>query len=407
MAGPLNVPANSQRPARRSRPRRLARALAGAAAIVLALVGLVYLAAWLSLGASGVARALIWMDADVDDYKRFPARAVAATGEPHRYETGSGYPDGLPADAAPGCGDLAEMLAANDTTAFFVIKDDRLIHEQYFNGPHHDSVQTSFSVAKSFNSALIGRAIADGYIASLDDPVTDYIPELLERDGRFARITLRHLLSMSSGLRYEETGLPWSDDAQNYYAADLRRLGLQDTEIAEAPGERFHYNNFNPMLVGMVLERATGMPVATYLSQTIWQPLGAEADATWSLDSEASGFEKMESGINARAIDFVKLGSLYLHRGFWRGRQILPAAWVDESTRYSAERDASPDYQYGWWTFRDEALGDFYAAHGNKGQFIFVFPSDRLVILRQGREYGDTDWTETIPAIARQMRRSG
>ena len=131
---------------------------------------------------------------------------------------------------------------------------------------------------------------------------------------------------MSSGLRYEEHGTPWSDDTESYYAPDLRKLALTHSEIVGPPGDHWHYNNFNPpLLMGMILERATSQQVAEFLESRLWQPLGAEADASWSLDSEASGFEKMESGINARAIDFAKLGSLYLHEGEWNGRRILPA----------------------------------------------------------------------------------
>lgn len=376
--------------------------------MVAVLVGGVYLTAWLSLDVSAVARAIIWRGADVDDYRRFPARTIEAGDAPFRYETGPGYPDGLPADVAPGQADLAAMLSASRTTAFIVVKDDELVYERYFNGHGRGSIQTSFSVAKSFNSALVGCAVADGFVSGLDDPVTRYVPELLQRDERFARITIRHLLSMSSGLRYVESGTPWGDDAATYYAPDLRALGLQHTEIVEPPGRRFHYNNFNPLLLGMVLERATGKPVSTYLSEKLWKPLGAEVDATWSLDSANSGFEKMESGINARAIDFVKLGSLYLAGGSWRGRRLVPAAWVAESTRYSAETDSSLDYQYGWWTYRREGLGDYFVARGNKGQFVFVFPRQRLVISRHGIDFGGVDWMATIPAIAMRLAgRSG
>ncbi|MCR4266637.1 serine hydrolase [Nitratireductor sp. ZSWI3] len=383
---------------------RCSRGLAAAVAALAALAGLIYLAAWLSLDSSGIARSIIWMDADTDDYRRFPLRTVAS-GEAHfTFAKAPGYPDGLPANTARGHDDLASTLEESGTTAFIVIMNDRLVYERYFNGHGQDSVQTSFSVAKSFNSALIGAAIADRLIESVEDPVTKYIPELLDRDERFRAITIRHLLSMSSGLRYEETGTPWGDDTQTYYNPDLRRLAVEETEIVEAPGRRFHYNNFNPILIGMILERATGMSVSDYLSRKIWQPIGAEVAATWSLDSEATGFEKMESGINARAIDFAKLGSLYLHGGRRQGKQVLPAAWVTESTRRSDQTDTSIAYQYGWWTFNDEVLGDYFAAIGNKGQYIFVFPSGRLVIVRHGTGRGNIEWLRFIPDIARQLR---
>jgi CubicO group peptidase (beta-lactamase class C family) len=299
--------------------------------------------------------------------------------------------------------DLEAFLSSTETTAFIVVQNDRLIYEGYFNGSDHDTVQTSFSVAKSFASALVGIADEDGVI-DLEDPITDYIPELAERDVRFERITIRHLISMTSGLRYEESGTPWSDDTETYYAPDLRKLALTDTEIVEQPGERWHYNNFNPLLIGMILERATSQHVAEFMEARLWQPLGAEANATWSLDSDASGFEKMESGINARAIDFAKLGSLYLHEGEWNGKRILPAEWVRESTAVSRDFADAPPYGYWWWSFRDAELGDYFAARGNKGQYIVVIPDRRLVVVRHGLDFGGVDdWVEVIADMARAL----
>ena len=379
---------------------RRIRVFAWALSILFVAVGAIYLAAWLGKDYSTTARALIWMDSGVDDYIRFDSRQIEASPASFHYEKGHGYPDGLPDDAVTGHPDLNVMLAANKTTAFIAIQDDKLIYERYFNGHNRYSTETSFSIAKSFNSAMLGRALADHLIGSIDDPITRYLPELLQRDPRFAQITIRHLVSMSSGLRYVESGTPWGDDAKTYYAPDLRKLALEDTEIVEPPGWHFHYNNFNPLLVGLILERVTGKRVADYMSETIWRPLGAEGAATWSLDSHWSGFEKMESGINGRAIDFVKLGSVYLHRGQWGGKQVIPAEWVDQSTRYTTETDPTLKYQYGWWTFHKEGLGDYYAAIGNKGQYVFVFPRQGLVILRQGTERGSIDWPKVISEIA-------
>jgi len=373
-------------------------------ATVIVVIAGAYCLAWLNLDRSGLARSIIWMDADSDDHLRFPSRTIEAGNTPFTLGYGPGYPEGLPSTIVPGHPDLSSMLAGSETTAFIVIADGRLIYERYFDGHDRHSIQTSFSVAKSFNSALIGAAVSQGLIGSIDDPITDYIPELLRRDERFGAITIRHLLSMSSGLRYEPAGMPWGDDAKTYYDPDLRRLALEKSEIIGEPGQRFHYNNYNPLLIGIILERTTGMAVCDFLSETLWKPIGAVADASWSLDSDANGFEKMESGINALPIDLVKLGMLYLDGGVWNGNQILPADWVDQSTRRSDATDPSNGYQYGWWTFSDDTLGDYYAAAGNKGQYMFVFPQDRLVVLRLGRSLGGVDWVRTIPAIAREMR---
>ena len=254
---------------------------------------------------SQLARAVLWGESDVHDYARFPARKVAAGPTAFRFRHpagGAGVPplrtvrvleDGRPIER-----DLEQFLAASDTTAFLIVRGDTLLYEGYFNGYDHDATQTSMSIAKSVLWALVGIAVGEGRIGSVDDPITRYVPELLERDRRFERITLRHLLTMRSGIRYREEGTPWSDDTATYYAPDLRVLALERTEIVEEPGRRFHYNNYNPLLVGLALERATGMPVATYLERRLWQPLGMEADGSWSLDSRRSGFEKMESGLN-------------------------------------------------------------------------------------------------------------
>jgi beta-lactamase family protein len=390
---------------RRHKARRWVKVAVAVAVGLAALVGIVYVRAVLTLDSSTFSRALIWVDADVDDFRRFPSRRIDAPADPYVYEEAPGYPSGLPPEVEipSGYDGLESFLRSTETTAFIVVARDRLLYEHYFSGHDHDATQTSFSVAKSFASALVGIAVDDGVI-DLDDPITNYIPELKERGPGFERITIRHLISMSSGLRYEEHGTPWSDDTETYYAPDLRKLALTDTEIVEPPGERWHYNNFNPPLMGMILERATNQHVAQFMEARLWGPLGAEADASWSLDSEASGFEKMESGINARAIDFAKLGSLYLHEGEWNGTRILPASWVRDSTAVSDDHDPSPAYGYWWWTYHDDGLGDYFAARGNKGQFIVVFPKREVVVVRHGRDFGGVDdWVAAIADIARSL----
>jgi len=274
-------------------------------------------------------------------------------------------------------------------------------------------------VAKSFGSALIGIAVDEGHIKSIDEPITNYIPEL---DGEgFKAITIRHLISMSSGLKYHENGMPWGDDAKTYYYPDLRKLALT-VEIEELPGLHFHYDNYHPLLVGMILERSTGQTVAHYLQEKIWKRLGMEFPASWSLDSKKTGFEKMESGINARSIDFAKFGRLFLNKGRWNGEQIISEKWVVESTspmpisdydKYYREacKKFNPDmgpyfesgmgyYKYFWWGYSREEGGYDFSAEGNKGQLIYVSPKKNAIIVRNGKSYGSIDnW----PEIAFQM----
>jgi CubicO group peptidase (beta-lactamase class C family) len=251
-------------------------------------------------------------------------------------------------------------------------------------------------------STLVGIAIEEGLIGDVDDPVTEYVPELSEKDSRFERIALRHLLTMSSGMRYWDTDFPWpfADDSYTYYGADLREIALDKSEIERPPGEEFHYNNYNPLLLGLVLERATGMSVSEYASTRLWQPLGAERDATWSLDSEESGFEKMESGVNATAADYARFGLAFLHGGEWDGTRIVSEAWVREATALDTTADPADRYQYFWWV-DVERPGRSYAL-GNLGQYVYVAPDAATVIVRTANDWGiDNDaWLGALRNVA-------
>jgi CubicO group peptidase (beta-lactamase class C family) len=385
--------------------------LALATLLVLVAVGYGVLAA--STSRSQLARAIVWGESDVDDHRRFPARRVAAG--PDRFDFRR-PPDGGqdPPAAVRRIGvwdglrlverDLEQFLAASQTTAFLIVQGDTLLYEGYFNGYDHDSVQTSMSVAKSVLGVLVGIAIGERRIGSVDDPITRYLPALAERDPRFGRITLRHLLTMTSGLRYQEGGGPWGDDTATYYAPDLRALALERTEVVEAPGRRFHYNNFNPLLVGLALERAVGMPVATYLERRLWQPLGMEADGSWSLHSRRSGFEKMESGLNARAVDFAKFGLLFARDGAWRGRHLVPRVWVTDPTLVRTGGEVAPAraYQFFWWV-QDDRRPPARFARGKYAQHIYVVPDSDLVLVRFGRELGYAHWPELLSELARRL----
>jgi CubicO group peptidase (beta-lactamase class C family) len=385
------------------RPTRwLRRSLIALAAASLTVLG-VYAWAWSSTDRSSIARAIVWMEADVGDQFRFPARPIPAGDDPSALPLGT-EPDLLaPAGGDPG---LDGFLRRTDTLAFLVVQDDRLVYERYFGGSERQTLQTSFSVAKSFLSTLVGMAIDEGSIRSIDDPVTEYVPELLERDPRFERITLRDVLSMSSGLRYVEQSLPflpWGDDINTYYGTDLRELALTETRIERAPGEVWLYNNYNPLLLGLVLERAAGTSVSDFMATRLWQPLGAEYDATWSLDSEASGFEKLESGLNVAPVDYARFGLLYLHGGEWDGARIVSRDWVRDATAADATADPARHYQTFWW-IDTERPGRFYAL-GNLGQYIYVAPDADAVIVRNGRDWGvDNDtWLATFRDIADRL----
>jgi len=367
-----------------------------------------------------VIRALRWLDADVYDYQKFPERSMKTGDDPFYFDLAldESRVEAL-SEEHPLVDDLDAFLEETRTQAFIVIQDDAILYENYLTGAERDSIVTSFSMAKSFASALVGIAIEEGTINSVDDPITTYIPELSERDPAFEAITIRDLLLMSSGIKYSEFPFVNGDDAKTYYHPDLRKLAVEDTRVIAAPGEYYLYNNYHPLLLGMILERATGLPVAEYLEEKIWGQIGTEFPGSWSLDE--AGFEKMESGINARAIDFAKFGRLYLNQGNWDGVQVIPESWVTESIQDNPkftdpayygedygkvihEVAEGGYYQYMWYgVHRERGEDDFYA-EGNHGQIIYVSPQAEMILVRNGESYGPgigpSDWVELAYHLA-------
>jgi CubicO group peptidase (beta-lactamase class C family) len=376
----------------------------GVIALLIAAVLGVFGWAWSSTDESTIARAMIWRESDVGDQHRFPARRIPAGARMSPLRAG------VEADlvvSGDGKG-LDEFLRGTDTLAFLVVHDDRLVHERYFDGATRESLQTSFSAAKSFVSTLVGIAIDAGLIGSIEDPVTDYLPELAARDPEFRKITLRDLLTMSSGIRYQEGGFPsLGDDTYTYYGVDLRDVALNRTRIEQPPGLAWQYNNYHPLLLGLVLERATETSVSDFMARRLWQPLGAEADATWSLDSQRSGFEKLESGVNARPVDYARFGLLFLHKGKWNGRRIVSEDWVRAATGADPATDLAfyHGYRYFWW-LDVERPGRFYAL-GKYGQYIYVAPDADAVVVRFGRDWGvgNVAWLATLRDVADQLER--
>jgi CubicO group peptidase (beta-lactamase class C family) len=340
------------------------------------------------IDSSYLTRYILLNSVDISDYKVFPSRDIQNSAPVFNFAPPDNSQAILPIlnQVVPTITKQSEtemidqVMERNGTVAFLIIRNDQLLFERYYNGYDHSSICTSFSTVKSFVSALIGIALHEGLIHQLDDPITKYLPEFSA--PYWSAITLRHLVSMSSGLGYNEHGfLPWNDQPRIYYTPDIRKLAQQARRIEE-PGLRFHYNNYNLVLLGMMLERVTGNTVSAYLQEKLWKPLGMESSASWSLDSQQSGMEKMESGLNGHAIDFAKFGRLYLRKGDWEGKQIVPESWVRESTTI-APGAKWINYKYLWWIPR-QGKGRFMAI-GNLGQFIYVAPDKDCIILRFGK----------------------
>lgn len=357
-------------------------------------------------------RTLTLGDSDVDDQFVFPKREIRASPGAREMPVA---PDEARVRAAfaalmPGR-DLDAWLASNKTQGFVVVQRGKVIYEGYFNGHRRDATATSFSVAKSMLATLVDLAVADGRIASVEQPVTAFLPELRDRDPRFDRITLRHLLDMNAGLRYVEYPFLTSDGAKTYYWPDLRRLALEGTSIEHPPGEQWKYNNYHPLLIGLVVERSTGMPVATWMARKLWQPAGMAANASWSLDSDYNAFEKLESGVNARTIDFARFGQLMLDGGVaLDGTRVLSERAVHDATSPEGGvalpqlRDGAY-YKHFWWGQRRADGAYDFSARGNHGQFVFVSPKNGVVIARNGREYGvaPRDWMRLFEGLADRL----
>jgi CubicO group peptidase (beta-lactamase class C family) len=392
--------------------------------VLVLLAGIIYILTLAPLNREYALRLLRMGQSDVKDYLRFPERVIAQPAQSSTLES-SPRPEWFETITYTARGktyqsSVDDLMTKIRTQALVIIKDDQIVYEKYYNGYTRDSIVTSFSSVKSINSALIGIAITEGLIGSVNDPWVQYLPEFKGRG--LDEMTLRDLLMMSSGIQYVEDenlfpllGAPFSDDAKTYYYPDLRRLALNEVKHgAEPVGETMHYNNYHPILEGMVLERVTGMPVAAYLEQKIWQPLGMEYPASWSLDSQDTAFEKMESGLNVRAIDFARFGLLYLHSGAWNGEQIISEAWVKESTSpdptdqrewpYWPEYKRNGGYyKYHWWgSIRPDGHHDFIAA-GNLGQYVYVCPQKNLVIVRFGEDDEPVDSFREVLYALEQM----
>ena len=351
-------------------------------------------------------RVLIYGESDVDDHLIFPERTIQKSSTPHAYREelrGSLSTMKVPyeSEGKPYEKTLSQLVTESDTSALIIIHQDALVYEQYADGYHRESINTSFSAVKSMVSLLVGVAIEEGHINSVLDPISMYIQEF--QGSPVESITIEELLLMRSNIRYREGVLWFTDDAKTYYMPDLRELVLKNLKVDPGYDGRFHYNNYHPLLLGMILERSTGEDVSHFFQRRVWDPIGAEYDASWSLDSVESGFEKMESGLNFRPIDLAKIGSMILHQGAWNGNRVVSEAWVSTSTRADFPIDAEDyrnsflvdrqvGYKYMWYSMENHQGGmDRYAA-GKYGQYLYISPENKTVIVRTGASSGGVDW---------------
>jgi CubicO group peptidase (beta-lactamase class C family) len=330
--------------------------------------------------------------ADIQDHKIFPARALHKSAIEFRFTETNGALTPASIEGLP----FEQFLVKNKTVAFLIIKNDSIYYEKYFKGYENTSIVPPFSMAKSILFILIGCAIDEGLIKSVNDPVTDYIPEL-KKNG-FGKVTVKHLLQMTSGAKFNESYInPFGDAAALYYGLNLEKLIL-NRKLKHEPGSRFEYVSGNSQVLGFVLARALKEKTVTeYLQEKIWTPLGMEYDASWSLDKKRNGMEKTFCCINARTRDYAKIGRLYQNKGNWNGKQIVSENWVEESTKRDTSAGSWVHYQYQWWL--PSTRNDF-MAQGILGQFIYVNPAKNLIIVRLGKSEGKANWWKTFRMLS-------
>lgn len=353
-------------------------------------------------------RWFLWRSSDIEDHKRFPSYSFLRSEKPYLFPGNHHEQLDSLKFGNNKKEDLTHILQSSGTTAFLIIKNDTLIYERYFNGYDRSSVNTSFSVAKSITGLLIGAAIDEAIIDSKNDVVTKYIPQLADTDPQYENITIAHLLNMKSGIRFRDHDLPWGDKPKAYYDPMLRDRILR-LPVDYAPGAKFKYNSYNPILLGMILESQLDKSVARYFEEKLWNNLGMEYSGSWSMDSKVSGMTKMESGLNLRAIDFAKFGKLVLDKGFFRGKRILSEEWLSEYT--TTDKTYRPEgfseelrYKNLWWMYvgPDEKV-NIISGWGHLGQYLFIFPNERIIIVRMGKRTGDIRWKDLFNQISRTL----
>ncbi len=314
---------------------------------------------------------------DINDLNEFPSSTVN-NGIAHPWLKSSRY------------GKLtlnsSEKIGADSykTSALLVIQNDSILYENYSDDAGITFLSNSFSMAKSIQSILIGIAIRQQLIGSVNDPVCKYLPEL--NNEIYRNITIKHLLWMASGLDFNETySSPFAWPAKAYYGTDVNATVMSPTIVA-APGTLFHYKGGDTQLLGMILKKVTQKPVAQFASEQLWSKIGSELPAQWGTDLP-NGMEKVSCCFYATARDFARIGKLIMNKGNWNGFQIIDSSYVQSAVSPSGLINTSglfvDYYGYQWWLANYQNHPVYYA-RGILGQYIFCVPDIKLIVVRLG-----------------------
>jgi CubicO group peptidase (beta-lactamase class C family) len=283
-------------------------------------------------------------------------------------------------------------LRKYQTTSFLLFHKDQLLLEEYWEDFDKSTQSNSFSMAKSIVSILIGIAIDEGKIKNEDQLVSDFIPSY--KEGERSKLTLKHLLTMSAALDWSESGgNPLSHNAEAYYGSDLNGM-IENMQVIGEPGKNYNYQSGATLILGYIIEKATGMKLSDYASEKLWKKIGAENESYWSLDKE-DGLEKSYCCFYATSRDFARFGKLYMHDGKWNDHQVVSSEWVKKSITPAKliDEDGKKElkkYGYCWWMF-DYKGHHVYYMRGILGQYVFCLPDMEMIIVRTGHKRGDKD----------------
>jgi CubicO group peptidase (beta-lactamase class C family) len=321
----------------------------------------------------------VWYNfADIDDYEKFTNNTV--TTDVHQpWDSAVAYNKPQLPDS------LQNMLEELGTVGVLVIRNDSLLFERYWDGYTDSSWSGSFSMAKSITSLLVGAALKEGKIHSLQDPVGNYLPEFAT--GKKAAVKIIDLLTMSSGTNWDESyANPFSVTTQAYYGSDIYKVAT-GVNVIHTPGTLHSYKSGDSQLLGLIVEQATGKSLSAYAAEKLWQPIGAEHPALWSTD-HTGGHEKAYCCFNSNARDFARLGKLMLDSGRWKGNEVISLDYYLSSIKpcHIPDETGQPCNYYGyqWWIIPNEQ--EIFYARGILGQYVIVIPSQKKIVVRLGKK---------------------
>jgi len=338
-------------------------------------------------------RALVHLLPKIDQYPIFENRIVEA-GDPHPWEKALAYNQlSTPEKYAVSFSEL-------ETVAFVIIKDNKLLFEEYWEDYSPQSLSNSFSMAKSIVSLAVGCAIDDGLIKNIDQPVSDFFPQFTDYNGRV--LTIRHLLTMSAGVDFEEAySSPFSPTTKLYYGNNLQQVTFGMKQIEE-PGVNFVYQSGVTQLLTFIVEKATGHTISEYVSQKLWTPMQAEENALWSLDKK-EGIEKAYCCFNSNARDFARFGQLILNNGRWNDKQLISASYISEAITpdttliFKEYDEMNTCYGFQFWHLTYDGMSIPYL-RGILGQYVFAIPDRNAVVVRLGKKRSENRSSQHYPA---------